>query len=89
MTGTAKTEEEEFQKIYNMRVICIPTNKPVIREDATDYIFAHKDGKIKAMVKEIAERHALGQPILIGTPSVEASEELAKYLDKANLKFEI
>ena len=89
MTGTAKTEEEEFQKIYNMRVICIPTNKPVIREDATDYIFAHKDGKIKAMVKEIAERHALGQPILIGTPSVEASEELAKYLDKANLKFEM
>ena len=89
MTGTAKTEEEEFQKIYNMRVICIPTNKPVIRDDATDFVFAHKDQKIKAMVKEIQERHEKGQPILIGTPSVEASEELAKYLDKANLKFEM
>ena len=89
MTGTAKTEEEEFQKIYNMRVICIPTNKPVIRDDAVDFVFAHKEAKIKAMVKEIQERHEKGQPILIGTPSVEASEELAKYLDKANLKFEM
>lgn len=89
MTGTAKTEEEEFQKIYNMRVICIPTNKPVIREDATDYVFATKPSKIKAMVVEITERHEKGQPILIGTPSVEASEELAKYLREAKLPFEM
>jgi len=89
MTGTAKTEEEEFQKIYNMRVICIPTNKPVIREDAVDFVFAHKSSKIKAMVGEIKERHEKGQPILIGTPSVEASEELAKYLQEAGLKFEM
>ena len=89
MTGTAKTEEEEFRKIYNMKVVCIPPNKPVIRVDATDYIFATKQAKIKALVKEVCERHALGQPILIGTPSVEASEEVAKYLTDAGLKFEM
>ena len=89
MTGTAKTEEEEFRKIYNMKVVCIPPNKPVIRVDATDYIFATKQAKIKALVKEVCERHALGQPILIGTPSVEASEEVAKYLTDAGLMFEM
>lgn len=89
MTGTAKTEEEEFQKIYNMKVVSIPTNKPVIREDATDYIFATKDAKIKALVKEVQERNNIGQPILIGTPSVEASEEVARYLDNAGLKYEM
>ena len=89
MTGTAKTEEEEFQKIYNMRVICIPTNRPVIRDDATDYVFGTKTSKIKAMVVEIRERHEKGQPILIGTPSVEASEELAHYLNAAKLPYEM
>ena len=89
MTGTAKTEEEEFRKIYNMKVVCIPPNKPVIRKDEIDYIFATKPAKIKALVKEVAERHAKGQPILIGTPSVEASEEVAKYLTDAGLTYEM
>ena len=89
MTGTAKTEEEEFRKIYNMKVVCIPPNRPVIRKDEIDYIFATKQAKIKALVKEVKERHEKGQPILIGTPSVEASEEVAKYLDEAGLRYEM
>ena len=71
MTGTAKTEEEEFRKIYNMRVVCVPTNKPVIREDAIDYIYAHKGPKLAALIEEVKKRHEKGQPILIGTVSVE------------------
>jgi preprotein translocase subunit SecA len=89
MTGTAKTEEEEFRKIYNMRVVSIPTNKPVIRDDAVDSVFAHKDVKLKALVNEIKERHEKGQPILIGTVSVESSEEVSKLLDKENLPHEV
>lgn len=89
MTGTAKTEEEEFRKIYNMNVVVIPTNRPIKRIDAPDYVFATKEAKIKALVKEVAQRHATGQPILIGTPSVEASEEVASYLDKAGLKYDM
>ena len=88
MTGTAKTEEEEFQKIYNMRVVVIPTNKPVIREDAIDYIYAHKTEKLAELVKEVKERHEKGQPILIGTVSVESSEEVSSLLDKEGLKHE-
>ena len=89
MTGTAKTEEEEFRKIYNMKVVCIPPNRPVIRKDEIDYIFATKQAKIKALVNEVKERHEKGQPILIGTPSVEASEEVAKYLDEVGLRYEM
>ncbi len=89
MTGTAKTEEEEFNKIYNMKVVCIPTNRPVQRIDDNDLVFATKAAKIKAMVKDIAEVHKSGQPILIGTPSVEASEEMAKALDAAGLKYDM
>ena len=88
MTGTAKTEEEEFQKIYNMRVVVIPTNRPVIRIDAIDYIYAHKDEKLRELVKEVKERHEKGQPILIGTVSVESSEEVSALLDKEGLKHE-
>ena len=88
MTGTAKTEEEEFQKIYNMRVVVIPTNRPVIREDAIDYIYAHKTEKLAELVKEVKERHEKGQPILIGTVSVESSEEVSNLLDKEGLKHE-
>ena len=88
MTGTAKTEEEEFQKIYNMRVVVIPTNRPVIRVDAIDYIYAHKAEKLAALVEEVKERHAKGQPILIGTVSVESSEEVSALLDKEGLKHE-
>ena len=89
MTGTAKTEEEEFRKIYNMKVVCIPTNRPIKRVDATDFVFANKDYKIRALVKEVMERHQKGQPILIGTPSVEASEEVARYLTDAGLTYEM
>jgi preprotein translocase subunit SecA len=89
MTGTAKTEEEEFRKIYNMNVVVIPTNRPILRVDAPDYVFGTKEAKIKAMVKEIQERHSKGQPILIGTPSVEASEWVATYLDKAGLHYDM
>ena len=89
MTGTAKTEEEEFRKIYNMRVVCVPTNKPVIRIDAIDYVYAHKGPKLAALIKEVKERHEKGQPILIGTVSVESSEEISKLLTEAGLQHEM
>ena len=89
MTGTAKTEEEEFRKIYNMRVVCVPTNKPVIREDAIDYIYAHKGPKLAALIEEVKKRHEKGQPILIGTVSVESSEEISNLLNAAGLPHEM
>ncbi len=89
MTGTAKTEEEEFRKIYNMRVVCVPTNRPVIREDAIDYIYAHKGPKLAAMIEEVKRRHEKGQPILIGTVSVESSEEISNLLTQAGLPHEM
>lgn len=89
MTGTAKTEEEEFRKIYNMNVVVIPTNRPIQRIDAKDYVFGDKDTKIRALVREVIERHQKGQPVLIGTPSVEASEEVAKYLDRNHLTYDM
>ena len=89
MTGTAKTEEEEFQKIYNMRVVSIPTNRPIQRIDAIDYIYAHKEEKLAALVEEIKERHAKGQPILVGTVSVESSEEVSKLLQAEGLPHEV
>ena len=89
MTGTAKTEEEEFRNIYNMYVICIPTNKPVIREDLPDLVYSNKPGKYKAIINCIKEIHEKGQPILIGTISVEANEELSKLLKKNNLPHEV
>lgn len=89
MTGTAKTEEEEFREIYNMRVICIPTNKPVIRIDAKDYIFSSKKDKLDSFLKDVCKYHKNGQPILIGTISVESSEEIAHLLDTKNLKYEV
>lgn len=89
MTGTAKTEEEEFRKIYNMRVVCVPTNKPVIRIDALDYVYAHKGPKLAALIKEVKERHEKGQPILIGTVSVESSEEISALLTAAGLPHEM
>ena len=89
MTGTAKTEEEEFRKIYNMRVVCIPTNRPVIRVDALDYVYAHKGPKLAALIEEVKERHEKGQPILIGTVSVESSEEISALLTQAGLQHEM
>lgn len=89
MTGTAKTEEEELRDIYNMYVICIPTNKPVIREDCKDLIFATKEGKYKAIISEIKERHKLGQPVLVGTIAVETSELISERLKKAKIPHEV
>ncbi len=89
MTGTAKTEEEEFREIYNMYVIQIPTNRPVIREDFGDLLFATKAGKYKAIVNEIKERHAKGQPVLVGTVAVETSELLSDMLRKEHIPHEV
>ena len=89
MTGTAKTEEEEFRNIYNMYVITIPTNKPVIREDATDLLYPGKEGKYNAIVRVVEERHKLGQPILIGTIAIETSELISKMLTKKRIKHEV
>ncbi|MBY7705108.1 hypothetical protein JIY74_33745 [Vibrio harveyi] len=88
MTGTAKTEEEEFIKIYNTRVVVTPTNKPVIRKDEPDLTFGSKNAALKKLVKDVKETHKIGAPILIGTTSVESSEQIARYLSKAGLKFE-
>lgn len=85
MTGTAKTEEEEFRKIYSMRVICIPTNRPIQRIDDLDLIFGNQNAKFKALVKEVQARHEKGQPILIGTVSVEMSEFVDRLLNEAHL----
>ena len=89
MTGTAKTEEEEFRKIYNMRVVTVPTNRPIQREDAIDFVYAHKGPKLRALIEEVKERHLKGQPILIGTVSVESSEEISDLLTKAGLPHEM
>jgi preprotein translocase subunit SecA len=89
MTGTAKTEEEEFRDIYNMYVITIPTNKPIIRKDYGDLIFATEKGKLKAIVNEIKDRHKKGQPVLVGTVAVETSETISKMLNKAHIPHEV
>ena len=89
MTGTAKTEEEEFRDIYNMYVITIPTNKPVIRKDYGDLIFATKKGKYKAIVAEVKERHKMGQPVLVGTIGVEVSELISSMLKKEGVPHEV
>ena len=89
MTGTAKTEEEEFINIYNMYVIQIPTNKPVIRQDLPDLVYATEEGKYQAIINCIKEIHATGQPILVGTISVESNEHLSGLLKKAHLPHEV
>ena len=89
MTGTAKTEEEEFRNIYNMYVICIPTNKPVIREDLPDLVYSNEAGKYKALINVVKTIHEEGRPILIGTISVESNERLSKLLTQNKLKHEV
>lgn len=86
MTGTAKTEEGEFRAIYKLDVVTIPTNKPNIRIDEPDIVFTTENGKIKAIVEEIKRRHELGQPILVGTITIEKSELLSKALKEAKIK---
>ena len=89
MTGTAKTEEEEFRDIYNMDVVVIPTNKPVIREDLDDAIYAKEEYKFKAIADRIAEAHATGQPVLVGTISIENSERLSNLLKKRGIRHNV
>ena len=89
MTGTAKTEEEEFESIYNMKVVCVPPNRPVIRIDDTDLIFGTHEAKLKALVKAVKERHEKGQPVLIGTVSVESNEEISELLTQAGIPHEV
>ncbi|MCX8002404.1 MAG: preprotein translocase subunit SecA [Anoxybacillus mongoliensis] len=89
MTGTAKTEEEEFRNIYNMQVVVIPTNKPVIRDDRPDLIYRTMEGKFRAVVEDIAERHAKGQPVLVGTVSIETSELLSNMLTKRGIRHNV
>ena len=89
MTGTAKTEEDEFREIYNMDVVVIPTNKPVIREDLDDAIFAKEPAKFHAIADRIAEAHATGQPVLVGTISIENSEKISDMLKKRGVKHNV
>lgn len=85
MTGTAKTEEDEFNKIYKLDVYVIPTNKPAIRKDLPDVIYKTKNAKYRAVVREVKKRHATGQPILVGTTSINQSEILSQLLNKENI----
>ena len=85
MTGTAKTEEQEFQKIYSLDVVVVPTNKPMIRIDYPDVIYKTRRAKYKAVVKEIVELHKTGRPVLVGTTSITQSEELSAHLKKAGV----
>ncbi len=89
MTGTAKTEEEEFRDIYNMDVVEVPTNAPVIRVDEPDFIYANSEAKFKALCDEVEERHQKGQPLLIGTIAVETSELLSRMLKARRINHEV
>jgi preprotein translocase subunit SecA len=89
MTGTAKTEEEEFMTIYNMRVVEIPTNRPIVREDYPDAIYGTQKAKFQALMEEIKERHATGQPVLVGTIAVETSEFISKMLTQNKIRHEV
>ena len=89
MTGTAKTEEAEFREIYNVDVIEIPTNMPIIREDNADAVYKNVEGKLNAVIKDIEEKHEKGQPVLVGTISIEMSELLSKMLKKVRVPHEV
>ena len=89
MTGTAKTEEDEFREIYNIDVVEIPTNEDIQREDFSDSVYKNEEGKFRSVVEEIKEKHAKGQPILVGTITIEKSELLSKMLKKEKIKHEV
>ncbi|GAA0486817.1 accessory Sec system translocase SecA2 [Salinibacillus aidingensis] len=89
MTGTAKTEETEFKSVYNMEVVQVPPNKPNIRVDLPDMVYLTKEQKYAQLVKEVKKRHDKGQPVLIGTRTIVQSEQIADYLNEANLDFEL
>ena len=85
MTGTALTEEEEFSAIYKLDVLEIPTNRPVIRVDHSDVVYKHEAGKLRAIVRQVQECHAKGQPVLVGTISIEKSELVSRMLKRENV----
>lgn len=89
MTGTAKTEESEFREIYNMDVVEIPTNKPVLRQDLADSVYKNEEAKFRAVINDIKERHKIGQPVLVGTITIEKSELLSKLLKKEGIPHEV
>ena len=89
MTGTAKTEEEEFKSIYKMDVVQVPTNEPVIREDLPDVVYKNEKGKFNAVAEDIIERHSKNQPVLVGTVSIEKSELLSQILKRKGIKHEV
>ncbi len=89
MTGTAKTEEDEFRHIYNMDVVVIPTNRPIARQDLEDAIYKNHSGKFQAVLDDIEEKHAKGQPVLVGTISIETSEFISAMLKKKGIKHEV
>ena len=89
MTGTAMTEEAEFEEIYNLDVVAIPTNKPMIRDDQNDVIYKNENAKFNAIVQSIKESHEKGQPVLVGTVSIEKSEKLSRILKKEGIKHEV
>lgn len=89
MTGTAMTEEAEFEEIYNLDVIAIPTNKPMIRQDENDVIYKNENAKYKAIVESVKQSHQKGQPVLVGTVSIEKSEKLSKLLKQEGIKHEV
>ena len=89
MTGTAMTEESEFEEIYNLDVVEIPTNKPMVRKDENDVIYKNEAAKFRAVVESVKESHEKGQPVLIGTVSIEKSEKLSKLLDKERIPHEV
>jgi len=89
MTGTAQTEEDEFRNIYNMDVVCIPTNKPIIRDDKTDVVYTTEAGKFRAVVEEIKEAYEKGQPVLVGTVTIEKSELLSSMLKREGIPHQV
>ena len=89
MTGTALTEETEFREIYGMDVVVIPTNRPVIRKDLQDAVYKTKREKLNAIVNAVEEAHATGQPVLVGTITIEASEELSRMLTKRGIQHKV
>ncbi|RIK34661.1 MAG: preprotein translocase subunit SecA [Chloroflexi bacterium] len=89
MTGTAKTEEEEFQKIYNLDVVMVPTYRPVIREDLPDLVYRTQDAKFKAVMEDIVESHKAGQPVLVGTVAIETSEHVSQLLKRRGIPHEV
>lgn len=89
MTGTALTEEEEFQQIYDLSVVVIPSNRPIVREDLSDKLYKSEEGKFKALIQDIKEIHEVGRPILIGTASIQKNEIVTQLLDKAKIPHEV